>query len=526
MSSDKKSFGQWLASLFKQRETTPPCITRREIGENLILFVHGLTGSPADTWGHMISALNEDSDMSNISFDCFGYPTDVLRTGLGSRMSNIQQLASGLRTHIEVEHKDKRAIVIVGHSLGGLVARQYLLEEVKAGRPMKTRGVAFFATPHTGAELARVGKYLSIGQRHLSQLSPGGDLLKSINQDWVSLKVEAALDAIFIVGGGDKVVSEESASPYYETKNVHTLIGHGHREIIKPIGQDDTRYKILKQFATQTLDPPSPHSTSAEAGDPLFDLYTRESENFYVKRKNDAVLFTATKAANAWVSGPTGTGKTAALRRLVDLSNWKLQHVSLGACQSQETLHLLKSLCAQLFERANIEPPPLSSLDLESTIAQFRRVLERLCGTEPIAVLVEEIPLPTSESMGQFIQLVEQLILAIDAALPKGSIIWLFSSINSPRQHIDPECIKFREKVQLLDFAYWSRDEIRALLAIIDESGGVPLTDEEKEVITNASHGSPRFVKMVIREKRNEVGATKSIQDLVHSVTMDFPHHA
>jgi len=48
------------------------------------------------------------------------------------KMPKIQELAAALKTEINNRYADFESIVLVCHSLGGLIARKYLLDEVKA----------------------------------------------------------------------------------------------------------------------------------------------------------------------------------------------------------------------------------------------------------------------------------------------------------------------------------------------------------------------------------------------------------
>jgi|HubBroStandDraft_6_1064221.scaffolds.fasta_scaffold264884_1 hypothetical protein len=47
---------------------------------------------------------------------------------------SIQELAAALRTEINNRYVEFGSVVLVCHSLGGLIARKYLLDEVKALR--------------------------------------------------------------------------------------------------------------------------------------------------------------------------------------------------------------------------------------------------------------------------------------------------------------------------------------------------------------------------------------------------------
>jgi len=82
----------------------------------------------------------------------------------------IRDLAEGLRSQIEVRYPDYKSIILVCHSLGGLVARKYLVEEVKRGKELRIDKLLLFAVPNNGAGLASVAKYISWQHNQLAQL--------------------------------------------------------------------------------------------------------------------------------------------------------------------------------------------------------------------------------------------------------------------------------------------------------------------------------------------------------------------
>lgn len=518
----------WLRKLLGRHPPSEETTTRRNAGDTLILFIHGLSGSGDGTWGPMLKILAGDYTLKNVSFDCFSYPTTIIRTGLGKRMASIQQIAAGLKTHLDIVHSDKREVIIIGHSLGGLIARYYILDELKAKRGAKIKGVALFASPHTGAELASIGRHLSISQRHLKQLTPHNDLLDAINKDWITLNAEDNLRAIFIVGGGDKIVSERSASPYIGAKNVRTLIDFGHREIIKPEGPEDIRYKVLQKFTEETLQAGTTNdqqvqTVTPQSGDPLFDFYTPASEPYYFKRRSDEVMFLATRSANAWVSGPTGSGKTVTLRRLVSISNWSLQHISMGSYTTREAFPLLREICAEVIERSGSPREAITNeKDLNVIINQLCRAIEKLSDENPVGILIEEIPLPPGEEFAKFIELIDLLTLQTATLETKNRVVWLFSSISCPRPYVVNRCIKFRERVQLIEFEHWTANDLEGLFTLIHENSTLNITEPERNELIQRANGSPRFVKMVIRRKRNEVGSSHSINKLIADVAQEL----
>jgi hypothetical protein len=213
----------------------------------LLMFVHGLGGRSETTWGQLPTFLNADDEVAN-RFDVrfFSFPTSLIRLPFMKRASKIQELADGLRTQIDHEPYDR--ISLVCHSLGGLVARRYLVEEVKRKAPLKVDRMALFAVPNNGAELATVAQYLSWRQQQIRQLCTNSDVIEFLNEDWVTFDVQSKIRLKFVIGTEDRVVDRFSAKGYWGNADTETIIGRGHIDIVKPDHATDLTVTVLRNF--------------------------------------------------------------------------------------------------------------------------------------------------------------------------------------------------------------------------------------------------------------------------------------
>lgn len=70
----------------------------------------------------------------------------------------IQSLATGLRTDIVTKYKEYDYIVLVCHSMGGLISKQYLLDEeeniLNFSNPVKK--VIMYGTPNIGSDCSKL----------------------------------------------------------------------------------------------------------------------------------------------------------------------------------------------------------------------------------------------------------------------------------------------------------------------------------------------------------------------------------
>jgi phosphoserine phosphatase len=144
----------------------------------------------------------------------------------------------------------------VCHSLGGLIGRRYLVDEVKRKAELRVRGLLLYAVPNDGAGLAAVSSHISWRHNQLRQLCKDSDLIRDLDSDWEITEIARRIKVRYIVGALDRVVDEKSARSYWGNLNVDVVADRGHIELVKPQGADDMPYLILKQFAILLTTPP------------------------------------------------------------------------------------------------------------------------------------------------------------------------------------------------------------------------------------------------------------------------------
>ena len=192
---------QLKGALQPAREThRQPQISQREakidkdptsaIPEALLLFIHGLGGVAERTWGHFPALIRADRDLAtHFETAFYSYPTAILRLPFFAHAPRIQDLAAGLKNQINNRYASWKDIVLICHSLGGLVARKYLLDEVRIGNILRVSKIVLLAVPNNGAGLAEIAQYISWRNLQLKQLCRGADIIEVVNEDWVTSKI-------------------------------------------------------------------------------------------------------------------------------------------------------------------------------------------------------------------------------------------------------------------------------------------------------------------------------------------------
>jgi phosphoserine phosphatase len=233
-----------VAPLAQGASSRPPDKTSR----GTILFVHGLGGHPQATWGRFHELIAADPQLKEYDTASFGFPTSLFRLPFSNKYPKIQTLADALHTQIEARHADSESIILVCHSLGGLIARRYIVDQVKRRSKLRVHGLILFAVPNGGAALAEVAKYVSWKHNQLHQLCRDSDLVRDLDRDWTVLNVGEQIPVRCIVGGIDRVVAESSARSSWGNLDVEVIADRGHIDLVKAQSESDLSYVLLRKF--------------------------------------------------------------------------------------------------------------------------------------------------------------------------------------------------------------------------------------------------------------------------------------
>ncbi|KAK4861847.1 hypothetical protein LT330_003882 [Penicillium expansum] len=165
-----------------------------------IVFVHGLNPSgrndhPIQTWTHSNGKfwprdfLAEDIPYARVFV--YGYNSNITHPQTMSTAS-IKDHANTLLNLLDMERGPQMGsippkVIFVGHSLGGLVIKQALLNAKEDPKYTSIRsatsGLVFFGTPHRGAKAVELGKIAARVARFVSKGHASNDLLNSLEHN-------------------------------------------------------------------------------------------------------------------------------------------------------------------------------------------------------------------------------------------------------------------------------------------------------------------------------------------------------
>lgn len=142
-----------------------------------ICFIHGLTGNRDKTWTasgqqepwpkRLISEKLPDLRARIITYGFDAYPVTLAATSTTRLTDHANNFLEKLTAYREEEGTEARPLIIVAHSLGGLVTKMAILSSRDAEGTIDDHlsllyksliGIVFMGTPHTGSLLADWGK--------------------------------------------------------------------------------------------------------------------------------------------------------------------------------------------------------------------------------------------------------------------------------------------------------------------------------------------------------------------------------
>jgi pimeloyl-ACP methyl ester carboxylesterase len=188
----------------------------------LLIFIHGIWGDPICSWQRdgaesLFTYLRQDPRIGdNFDMYTFGYPANVWDAGA----FGVVEAAIKLRETFESEEFTKRygSIVLIAHSMGGLVALEYLttFQDSRANVPL----LITLATPYSGSEVADLVKLVvrNPAIRDLVTPGAGNSLVRSLHNragyvfyQEPSTQIACAYEKS-AVAGAVNVVAQESAT--------------------------------------------------------------------------------------------------------------------------------------------------------------------------------------------------------------------------------------------------------------------------------------------------------------------------
>ena len=240
----------------------------------LVIMVHGLTGGE-DTWknndGKKFNELLMEDDNIKQRFDFveFDYYTEIVNlknTKLSKAIVGIINIIPGfnldkpkikknvsilsiadeLATYVECETLDYSKIIFVSHSMGGLISKKFILDQLDGHHEDITNdtvGYISLATPHRGSFPSMILGPFNLNAKELTPLDK--DMTK-LNDDWVG-NFSILPKSYYLEAEYDECVGKLSASPNTNKKYKPKVLQEDHTSICKPKNAKSLTLKMVKK---------------------------------------------------------------------------------------------------------------------------------------------------------------------------------------------------------------------------------------------------------------------------------------
>jgi pimeloyl-ACP methyl ester carboxylesterase len=222
---------------------TPRFLTIRNNPNNTaaIVLVHGFSGDSETTWGSFPELLLQESRLSRWDLYSLGYPTSLRIdfVGIWSADPPLDVLSVSLRTALTVPPLDRyKALCIVAHSMGGLIAQRAILSPDIVTR---LQALVLFCTPSGGLHKATFGFW----KRSLRQMRSGGEFIMALRQDWSDSFSDGAPFVFRAVAAetDEFVPAASSLGPY--TNDVQRVVPGNHVQAVKPENSSSRSFQIV-----------------------------------------------------------------------------------------------------------------------------------------------------------------------------------------------------------------------------------------------------------------------------------------
>lgn len=239
--------------------------------KNIVLFIHGFT-SDNETWTNSngISfpemllrdqAIADNFDIAFVSYytrlmDFYKIKTgtNLLNTIFGKvakiakKNVDVSELADLVYSHIYLNFDSYENIVVVAHSMGGLIAKACILKDIRInGSNGKIKMFLSLAVPHYGTSWAAIGKGLAKNDQ-IIDLSPLSKALDELNRQWINPNISSELpQTVYYYGQYDSVVPRTSAVPYHADETSIVTCDDDHFSISKPLDQNKNVFVGVKK---------------------------------------------------------------------------------------------------------------------------------------------------------------------------------------------------------------------------------------------------------------------------------------
>ncbi len=194
-----------------------------------VLFVHGLGGSYRDDyWGKLPLFLTHARDLTKADISFWQYPTHKRpspRTWeliVKRRLPSVATISDSFSTQLSTSCSTRKYknIVLMGHSLGGLVLFEYIRRAMKQKLPAPVKAIAILGSPFRAPTLAKWIARMQLGTNdHINYLSNDRDL-RNLMIDGLTCCRSLGIQTWYVASDQDEIVESDEIYRLFDEKHV------------------------------------------------------------------------------------------------------------------------------------------------------------------------------------------------------------------------------------------------------------------------------------------------------------------
>lgn len=233
-------------------------VTYRDWGNDAaVVFLHGFMGKATETWQNFPWYLANERSLIGWDVYSLGYESSLRLDipGIWTANPDLSILAKEFETALSLAPFVRyKALVIVAHSMGGLIAQRALLNSTQlTGR---IQHLFLFGTPSNGLVKAGLGRWFS---RQAHDMDANGTFIAKLKSDRAETWFGSAPRSFglhAVAGNLDQFVPPNSSIDPFPSE-CQVVIHGNHLDIVKPDSPDHDGVKLVKAILEHPKDIPS-----------------------------------------------------------------------------------------------------------------------------------------------------------------------------------------------------------------------------------------------------------------------------
>jgi hypothetical protein len=212
--------------------------------DRLLLYVGGRL-DPAGTG--LLGLLARDPRLEKVDI----LAVDIA-AALERREPRLIELAQAFQpaVHAALTDPKYKAVVLVGHGIGGLLVRWWAAPDGEAKQVPPVRALLDLAVPKKGADLAALGRALGLAPVLLAEVNDQTGFAGAAQRRWHALEGSAG-SAYCVYGDADTAVPRDSAM--HNCARRDDVVGADHRSIAAPADREALGYRRPARLIADAL---------------------------------------------------------------------------------------------------------------------------------------------------------------------------------------------------------------------------------------------------------------------------------